>query len=58
MTALEIENEIESNIERVVNSNTDMKDFAGVIARGCWQIALQLARANELTVKMARREQV
>ena len=46
MTAQEISNEIDGNVERIVNSNTDMKDFAGVIARGIWQLALQVAKLN------------
>ena len=47
MTAQEISNEIDGNVERIVNSNTDMKDIAGVIARGVWQLALQVAKLYE-----------
>jgi hypothetical protein len=58
MTPEEIQYEIDNSVERVVNSNAEMKDYLAVVARGVWQIALQQARANELTVLAARREQI
>lgn len=46
MTIEEIEKEIET-VERGAISNNDSRYVAGIIARGVWQIVLQLAKLNE-----------
>ena len=48
MTVKEIERELEV-VERGANSNADMRHVAGLIARGVWEIARQLAKLNENT---------
>jgi hypothetical protein len=48
MTVEEIEKEIE-HVEKAAESNTDLKMIHGLIAKGVWQIALQLAISNRPT---------
>lgn len=48
MTVEELEHEIE-HVEKLANHNTDTRDVAGAIAKGVWQVALQLAKLNENT---------
>lgn len=43
MTRAEIQREIEA-VESAVEKNTDLKFVHGLIARGIWQVALQLAK--------------
>lgn len=50
MTVEEISAEIES-VDRGVDKNTDNKYVFGLIARGIWQIALQLAEMNNEMVR-------
>lgn len=43
MDIKEIQNEIE-RVDRAAEHNTDQKLVLGLIARGIWQVALQVAR--------------
>ena len=43
MNVKEIQREIEV-VEKTANSNVDIKDIQGQIAKGVWEIALQLAQ--------------
>lgn len=46
MNVQEIEREIET-VDKVANSNTDMRDVAGHLCRGIWELALQMAIIND-----------
>ena len=46
MNVKELTNELE-NVELAVTRMHEAKDMYGLIARGVWQIALQLAKLNE-----------
>ena len=46
MTVHEIEREIENVVDKGAQSNTDLRHVTGLAARGIWEVALQLAKAN------------
>jgi hypothetical protein len=46
MTVKELENELDK-VELAVSRLHEAKDMYGLIARGVWQVALQLAKLNE-----------
>ena len=46
MNVKELENELDK-VELAVSRLHEAKDMYGLIARGCWQIALQLAKLTE-----------
>lgn len=54
MDVKEISAEIE-NVDRNVEKNTDSKYVWGLVARGVWQIALQLAIGNRRELDDNRR---
>ena len=59
MNVSEIRREIEI-VERTVNANTDIKDIQGLVAKGVWEIALQLCELIEQSTaeqKEARAQQ-
>ena len=51
MDVKELENELDK-VELAVSRLHEAKDMYGLIARGCWQIALQLAKLNEGVAKV------
>lgn len=50
MTIKEIEREKEL-VDKTVNANVDLKDVHGLIAKACWEVALQLAQLQELVCR-------
>ncbi len=46
MNVQELENELDK-VELAVSRLHEAKDMYGLIARGVWQVALQLAKLNE-----------